>query len=118
MKKQLIGFILPLLICVLTPLGAAAGFTMVMTHSPWPIAPGGGMGFTVEVKEDNEPVEGETITWSVSPDDGTASVNPTSSTTDSNGQVSTTLRVGSDATGSYTVTATRGSQSLSGDCNR
>ena len=87
---------------------------MVMTHSPWPIAPGGGMGFTVQVKEDNEPVEGETITWSVSPDDGTASVNPTSSTTDSNGQVSTTLRVGSDASGSYTVTATRGSQSVSG----
>ena len=114
MKKQLIGFILPLLICVLTPLGAAAGFSMVMTYSPWPIAPGGGMGFTVQVKEDNEPVEGETITWSVSPGDGTASVNPTSSTTDSNGQVSTTLRVGSDASGSYTVTATRGSQSVSG----
>ena len=72
------------------------------------------MGFTVEVKENNEPVEGETITWSVSPEDGTASVNPTSSTTDSDGKASTTLRVGSDASGSYTVTATRGSQSVSG----
>ena len=114
MKKQLIGFILSLLICVLTPLEAVAGFTMVMTTSPWPIAPGGGVGITVQVKEDNNPVEGETVTWSISPDDGTASLNPTSSTTDSDGKVRTTLSVGSDASGSYTVTATRGSQSVSG----
>ena len=40
MKKQLIGFILPFLICVLTPTtGAAAGFSMVT--SPWPEPSGG-----------------------------------------------------------------------------
>ena len=37
MKKQLIGFILPLLICVLMPLGAiAADLFLLMFNSIWP----------------------------------------------------------------------------------
>ena len=53
------------------------------------------------------------MTFSVSPDDGTVSFSVTTATTDSDGQVSTSLRLGSDATGSYTVTASVGTGSIS-----
>ena len=112
MKKQLIGFILPLLICVLTPLGAAA-FNMILTRSPWPIAPGRSTTVTVWVSEDGTATQGQTVTFSVSPNDGTASLSPTSATTNSDGKVSTSLRLGSDATGSYMVTASVGTSSIS-----
>ena len=36
MKKQLVGFILPFLICVLMPLRATAEFVMLMFMSPNP----------------------------------------------------------------------------------
>ena len=112
MKKQLIGFILPVLICVLTPLEAAAGMTM--SHSPWPIATYWFMEFNVHVWDAEGAIEGATVTFSVSPDDGTASVDPTSATTDSNGRVTTLFLPESNASGSYEVTATYGSQSLTG----
>ena len=113
MKKQLIGLILPFLICVLMPLGAIAGFSMVMFGSPWPLDPGDSTTFTVEVQEDGSAVSGETVTFSVSPDDGTVSLSTTSTTTDSNGQAQTILRTGSGSSGSYTVTATVGTGSVS-----
>ena len=53
------------------------------------------------------------MTFSVSPDDGTVSFSVTTATTDSDGQVSTSLRLGSDASGSYTVTALVGTGSIS-----
>ena len=105
MKKPLIGFILPLLICVLTPIGAAAGFSMVMFS--------GGATFDVQVQEDGSPAQGQTVTFSISPNNGTASLSPTSATTDSNGRASTTLTLGSDASGSYTVTASVRTLSIS-----
>ena len=86
---------------------------MVMTTSPWPGQPGGSFPFTVTVTDDGIPVEGQTVTFSVSPDDGTVSFSVTTATTDSDGQVSTSLRLGSDATGSYTVTASVGIGSIS-----
>ena len=112
MKKQLIGFILPFLICVLTPTTGAAAFLFITT-SPWPEPPGGSFPFTVDVQENGSPVEGQTVTFSVSPDDGTVSFSVTTATTDSDGRVSTSLRLGSDATGSYTVTALVSTSSIS-----
>ena len=83
-----------------------------MTSSPWPLDPGESMTFTVEAQEDGSAVSGETVTFSVSPDDGTVLLSTTSETTDSSGQAQTTLRTGSSSSGSYTVTATVGSQSV------
>ena len=88
--------------------------TLVMSHSPWPLDPGESMTFTVTVKDDGSPVQDQTVTFSVSPDDGTVSLSTTSATTGSNGQASTTLRTGSGSSGSYTVTATVGTLSLRG----
>ena len=45
--------------------------------------------------------------------DGNASLNPASATTDTNGQASTTITLGNNATGSYTVTAAVGTESVS-----
>ena len=86
---------------------------MVMTTSPWPGQPGGSFPFIVTVTDDGIPVEGQTVTFSVSPDDGTVSFSVTTATTDSDGQVSTSLRLGSDASGLYTVTASVGTGSIS-----
>ena len=67
--------------------------------------PSDSVTFTAEVGEGGSPVQGQTVTFSVSPDNGTASLNPTSATTDSGGRTQTTLTLGSDASGSYTITA-------------
>ena len=88
--------------------------TLVMTSSPWPLDPGDSMTFTVEAQEDGSAVSGETVTFSVSPDDGTVSLSTTSATTDSNGRASTILRTGSGSSGPYTVTASIGDSSVSG----
>ena len=84
-----------------------------MTSSPWPLDPGDSMTFTVEAQEDRSAVSGETVTFSVSPDDGTVSLSTTSATTGSDGRAQTTLTLGSSASGSYEVTASAGSQSIS-----
>ncbi|MDE0043691.1 MAG: Ig-like domain-containing protein [Candidatus Poribacteria bacterium] len=67
--------------------------------------PGDSVTFTAEVGESGSPLQGQTVTFNVSPDNGTASLNPTSATTDSDGRTQTTLTLGSDASGSYTITA-------------
>ena len=113
MKKQLIGFILPLLISVLIPLGAIAGLSAIMFSTIWPLKPGDSTTFSIGVQEDGSAAPGKTVTFSVSPDDGTVSLSTTSTTTDSNGGASTTLRTGSGSSGSYTVTASVGTLSLS-----
>ena len=88
--------------------------TLVMSHSPWPLDPGESMTFTVWVQEDGSAAPGKTVTFSVSPDDGTVSLSTTSTTTDSDGRAQTILRTGSGSSGSYTVTASVGDSSLSG----
>ena len=60
-------------------------------------------------------MSGQTVTFSISPDNGTLSfLGDTSTyTTSDNGRVAQTLVLGSDASGSYTVTASVGSVSVS-----
>ena len=113
MKKHLISFILALLICIWMPLGAAAGLYAFMFSTIWPLTPGDSTTFSLDVQEDGIDAPGETVTFSVSPADGTVSLSATSATTDSNGQAQTTLRTGSGSSGSYTVTASVGTLSLS-----
>ena len=79
-----------------------------MFSSPWPLDPGESMTFSVEVQEGGSAALGQTVTFSVSPDDGTVSLSTTSATTDSNGQAQTILRTGSGSSGVYTVTASVG----------
>ena len=81
-------------------------YILSMIWSSLPLTPGGSTTFTAETQKDGSYVSGLTVTFSVSPDDGTASLSPTTATTDSNGRASTSLSVGSDASGSYTVRAT------------
>ena len=78
-----------------------------------PSIPGDSAAFSVDVDEDGSDAPGKTVTFSVSPADGTVSLSTTSATTDSKGQASTTLRTGSGSSGSYTVTASVGTLSLS-----
>ena len=119
MKKQLIGFTLLFFSCVLTPLVAEVDLDVHMDIlddlERFP-RPGESMTITVDVQEDGSPVEGETVTFSVSPDDGSASLSTTSATTDSNGEAQTTLTFGSDSSGKYysvTVTLDDGKSSNS-----
>ncbi|MXX37413.1 MAG: hypothetical protein F4Z85_04920, partial [Gemmatimonadetes bacterium] len=77
-------------------------------------APGDGLTFTVEVRADGSAASGHSVSFSVSPADGTASLSPTSATTGSNGRAQTKLVLGSSASGSYTVTASVGAESVSG----
>ena len=106
MKKHLISFILPLLICVLIcvlmPSGATAAFSISIYGSPRNGEPGDSFTFNASVQpisEDGSSGEGQTVTFSVSPADGTVSLSTTSATTDSNGQAQTTLRTGSGLSG-------------------
>ncbi len=106
MKKQLIYFLF--FGCLLMPSVTMADFYLdLSTHAdPWTITHLEGKIFTVEVREDGSPVSGQSVTFSVSPDDGIASVSPTSVTTDSNGQAQTTLSLSGDSSElDYTVTA-------------
>ena len=91
-----------------------SGLSAVMFSTPWPLDPGDSTTFSIDVQEDGSAASEKTVTFSVSPADGTVSLSPTSATTDSNGQASTTLRTGSGSSGSYTVTATVGTLSLRG----
>ena len=68
--------------------------------------------FRLRIHRKDDALAGRTVTFSVSPDDGTVSLSPTSATTDSNGEASTTLITGSGSSGSYTVTASGGGYSI------
>ena len=77
------------------------------------VMPGITSVFLVDVVVDEGLPQGKTVTFSVSPDDGTVSLSPISVTTSENGLAQTTVTIGSDASGSYTVTASVGTQSVS-----
>ncbi len=79
--------------------------SMSIPRGAIPLSPGESRTFTAIAEKDLNYVSGKTVTFSVSPDDGTVSLSTTSATTDSNGEASTTLTTGSDSSGSYTVTA-------------
>ncbi|MDE0314733.1 MAG: cadherin domain-containing protein [Candidatus Poribacteria bacterium] len=70
--------------------------------------PGDSIHFTFSLdKKSGLSVRGRTVTFSVSPDNGTASLSTTSATTgDYGGGARTTLVLGSNASGRYSVTAT------------
>ena len=92
-------------------------FYLDMTYLSGPIKPGESKTFTATAQKFDgnwSYVSGKTVTFSVSPNDGTVSLSPTSATTDSNGEASTTLITGSGSSGSYTVTASGGRHSISG----
>ncbi len=84
--------------------------SMSIPRGAIPLSPGESRTFTAIAEKDGNYVSGKTVTFSVSPDDGTVSLSTTSATTDSNGEASTTLTTGSGSSGSYTVTA-RGTSS-------
>ena len=77
-----------------------------------PFNPGDTVTFVASVRQVRDGadrgVSGETISFSLSPNNGTASLSTTSGTSDSNGSVRTTLTLGNSASGRYTVTATFG----------
>ena len=103
MRKQRICFIFLFFGCLLIPSMTMADFSLDLS------APGDwlrlsldeSITFTVEVREDGSPVSGQTVTFSVSPDDGIASLSMTSATTDSNGRVQTTLSLSGDSSESH-----------------
>ena len=80
-----------------------------------PLNPGESRTFTALVAKDENYISGQTVTFSVSPDDGTVSLSPATATTGSDGRASTSLITGSGSSGTYTVTATLDNgQSISG----
>ena len=87
--------------------GSSPSFILAMRidEGAFLLNPGGSRTFTAIV-QDNGFVSGQTVTFSVSPNDGTVSLSSTTGTTDSNGEAGTSLITGSDSSGSYTVTAT------------
>ena len=88
-------------------------FSIRVVTSPGSGEPGDTLTFAVEVQQDGTLTQGLTVTFSVSPNNGTASLSPTSTTTDSNGQADTTLTLGNSASGAYTITATSNGVSVS-----
>ena len=94
------------------PTGQQAGLSIDLISSPSSGAPGESLTLVFEVTEGGSPAQGQTVSFSVSPSI-TSSLSPTSATTGSDGQVSTTLTLGNSISGSYTTTASVGSQSAS-----
>ena len=88
---------------------------MLIDDGAFPLNPGERRTFTAIVQKDGSYVSGQTVTFSVSPNDGTVSLSSTSATTGSDGRASTSLITGSGSSGTYTVTATLANgQSISG----
>ena len=86
---------------------------VMFLHHSGSVLPGGTVTFTAEVKEGGNSVQGQSVAFSVSPNDGTASLSTTSAITDSVGQAQTMLTLGNDASGAYTITASINSLSVS-----
>ena len=81
-------------------------FSIVVISGPGSGAPGDTLTFAVEVLQDGRLTQDLTVDFSITPSDANASLGSTRETTDSNGQAQTTLILGSNASGSYTITAT------------
>ena len=107
LKKQLIGVLF--LICVLMPSVAMADFSLDLSRpeDPFTITSLESITFTLEVREDGSPVSGQSVTFSLSPDDGIASLSTISATTDSNGQAQTTLSLAGNSSESHYKVAVR-----------
>ena len=92
-------------------------FSIVVISGPGSGAPSDTLTFIVEVRENGSPVQGETVDFSITSGDANASLGSTSETTGHNGQVGqaqTTLILGNNASGSYTIEATSNEQSVTG----
>ena len=89
-------------------------FSIRVVTSPGSGEPGDTLTFVVEVQQDGTLTQGLTVTFSVSPNNGTALLGTTSTTTLSNGRAQTILTLGNSASGSYTITATSNGKSVSG----
>ena len=98
--------------------GTVPSLSVSISSSASNAAPGDTVKFTATVTENNNPASGQALTFRIIrytgtstdiefiPVAGTASLSSTSATTDSNGQASTSLTIGSGASGSYAVSAT------------
>ncbi len=114
MKKQFIGVLF--LICLLMPSVAKADLSIVVVNNPGPVyREGSNPYFLVEVRVDEIPAQGHTVTFSIAPDDGNVSFAYGDGTdvTGSNGRAGATLKVGDRASGTYTITASSGTVSVS-----
>ena len=97
-----------------TPGQTLSTFTIVAISGPGSGAPGNTLTFIVEVREDGAAESGERVDFSITSGDGNASLGSTSETAGHNGQVGqaqTTLILGSNASGSYTIRAELSSDS-------
>ena len=90
------------------------GFSISVISGPGSGAPGDTLTFVVEVRQDGTAASGETVTFSITSGDGNASLGTEDATTGTNGQAQTTLILGSNASGSYAITATSNSVSTTG----
>ena len=98
--------------------GTVPSLSVSISSSASNASPGDTVKFTATVTENNNPASGQALTFRIIrytgtstdiefiPVAGTASLSSTSATTDSNGQASTSLTIGSGASGSYAVSAT------------
>ena len=94
--------------------GGTSTFSIEVISGPGSGAPGSQLTFVVEVRRDGTAASGQTVAFSITPGDGNASLGTPSTTTGSNGRAQTTLILGNNASGSYTITATSNSKSTSG----
>ena len=112
MKKQIVGFILFLFLCVLVPLGVTGPAPYAISYSgPSHIPPGGTGTFTFTVKKDGVPQSGVTmyilcrVAYMGGSKDVLHCLSNDRPVTDANGQVQTTVTVESGASGTYIIDA-------------
>ena len=108
MKKYWSGFVFLFFISVLIPSAAVAEFMMLaLVTDSW-----GGKLIKISLGPDGADVGSQAVTFSITPDDGTASLSATSAETDSDGDVSVRVDFENNASGSYEVTISIGTQSF------
>ena len=96
--KQLIGFIFLLLICPSMPLGASDGSNYYVPSG----ASEASGSFRLVWEGTSHPIRNKSLTWSLSPNNGTATLSG-SSGTDNDGRASFTLFFNANACGTYTI---------------
>ena len=96
--KQLIGFIFLLLICPSMPLGASDGSNYYVPSG----ASEASGSFRLVWEGTSHPIRNKSLTWSLSPNNGTATLSG-SSGTDGDGRASFTLFFNANACGTYTI---------------
>ena len=102
-NKQLYSLIFLLFICSSMLFGTAAGESRTLTIPPNALK--ATARFRIQLNP-NHPLPNDPLTWSLSPNNGTATLSG-SSTTDSESYASFTLTFGANACGTYTVTMRR-----------